>query len=214
MALLNNSSSLTVSTYSRRTKSTTATKVLSVSGEMAFNDTCATSAGISVFITSDSSFSALSSATASIESSTWSADSSISAISDKSSALLASSSLFKDTSSSLSPINCKLAVGFLPVLLIFWLSLVAACAGILTTPSPTTLLIRAGFNSWEPIDLTLKDFILKDLEPINLEVVDLESRGNGMMIFLKLLDSNKDKGRIGRIINYSKKGFGYYFYNF
>ena len=62
--------------------------------------------------------------------------------------------------------------------------------------------------------MTLKDFILKDLEPINLEVVDLESRGNGMMIFLKLLDRNKDKGRIGRIINYSKKGFGYYFYNF
>jgi len=62
--------------------------------------------------------------------------------------------------------------------------------------------------------LTLKDFILKDLEAIDLEVVDLESRGNGMMIFLKLLDRNKNKWRIGRIINYSKKGFGYYFYNF
>ena len=57
--------------------------------------------------------------------------------------------------------------------------------------------------------MTLKDFILKDLEAIDLEVT-----GNGMMIFLKLLDRNKDKGRIGRIINYSEKGFGYYFYNF
>ena len=67
--------------------------------------------------------------------------------------------------------------------------------------------------------MTLKDFILKDLEPINLEAIDLEAidlevTGNGMMIFLKLLDRNKNKWRIGRIINYSKKGFGYYFYNF